>query len=327
MDLREEQKAIFSGLDRIFWIALAVLACLYLASGIFVVEANEEAVVFRFGRKLDAVYKPGIGYHLPWPISRVKKVNVKEVQSLEVGFWPESGFSEELLPYCITGDKNIIHNRYVIQYRTMDAANFLTRSSRVRETLYELAQATILEAVASRYAVSETQEINPILTTGKREMENAVRQGLREKLEQLGLAITIVGVERQAAEPPNLVKDAFQDVISAREEKRSLIHEAYNYRNQEIPRAKGEADKILKQARAYKFQRISSAKGESERFLKLYHEYKLAPEVTRHRLFMEMVEAVLPRVKVMVLATDKQGRPLKIKLLQSPVPTSPRLPE
>jgi len=319
MSFQEERKAIFRDLDRIVLVVLGALLLVYLVSGIFMVEANEMAVVFRYGAKR-AVVPPGIGYHWPWPIERVRKVNVKEVQRIEVGFWAQSGLAEELLPYCLTGDKNIIHNHYVIQYRIADPANYLFASARIRDTLHQLSQATILEAVAAR-------QVDPILTTGKREMELAIIEGLTRKLDDLNLKIQIVGVERQSAEPPNLVKDAFQDVVNAREEMRTRIHEANNYSNQEIPKAKGEANRLLQQARAGKFEQISSAKGESERFKKLYQEYRQAPRVTGNRLFIETIERVLPRCRVMVLATDKQGNPLKIKLLQSPVPTSPRLPE
>ncbi len=319
MSFEQETKAVFRNLDRIVLLALCVLFLLYVASGVFVVEANEKAVVFRFGAAGDVI-SPGIGYHWPWPIERVRKVNVKEVQRVEVGFWPDSGFREELLRYCLTGDKNIIHNRYVIQYRIADPANYLSSARRVRELLVELAEATMLEVVASK-------QVDPILTTGKVKMEQAILKGLNEKLLELDVKLQIVGIERQSAEPPSLVKDAFQDVINAREEKRTQIHEADNYSNQEVPKAKGDADRMLQLARAYKFERVSSAKGESERFSKLYAEYKEAPEVTINRLFIEMAERTLPKTKIMVLATDQDGQPLRVKVLQAPIPTTPRLPE
>ncbi len=319
MSAGPEIRAVFKNLDRIIIAVFGILLLLYLFSGIYVVEANQMGVLFRFGAR-KAVVPPGIGYRLPWPVDRVRKVNVKEMQRIEVGFWPESGQVEELLPYCITGDKNIIHNRYVIQYRIADASNFLLKGARVKDTLYALAQAAILEAVAER-------EVDPILTTGKVEIQRDIEQKLRNKLDELGLKIAVLGVERQFANPPNFVKDAFQDVVNAREEERTRIHEANDYRNQEIPKANGEADSIIQQAEAYKVSRISSARGESDRFIKLYDKYKSAPAVTRHRLLVEMIEQVLPRTKVMVLATDKQGKPIRIKILQAPVPTTPRLME
>ena len=318
MSLQEQGKAVFRDLDRIITVALGILFLLYLASGVFVVQANEKAVVFRCG-KAGEVISPGIGYHWPWPIEWVKKVNVKEVQRIEVGFSPK-GDLEELLPYCITGDRNIIHDRYVIQYRIAEPANFLTRGVSVREILMELAQATILETVAGK-------SVDLILTTGKSEMERSILEGLVQKLEELNLKIQIVGVERQSAEPPDLVKDAFQSVVNAREEMRTKIHEAENYQNQEIPRAKAEANQMLQAAEAGKVERISSAKGESQRFLKLYNEYTQAPVVTRSRLLIEMVEQVLPRTKVVVLATDKEGKPVRMKMLQAPIPTTPIIPK
>jgi membrane protease subunit HflK len=290
MSFQEQSKAVFRDLDRIIMAALGILLVIYLASGIFVVEANEKAVVFYFG-KAGEIINPGIGYHWPWPIEWVKKVNVKEVQRIEVGFWPQGDFGEELLPYCITGDRNIIHDRYIIQYRIAEPANFLASGARVREILIELAQATILETVASK-------PVDLILTTGKSEMERSVQENLVRKLEGLNLKIQIVGVERQSGEPPSLVKEAFQRVINAQEEMRTRIHEAENYRNQGIPKAKAEANQMLQEAAAGKFERISSAKGGSERFLKLYKEYKQAPGVTRNRLLIEMVEQVLPRTKI-----------------------------
>jgi len=319
MSIANDIKSVFKDLDRIIAAVLAVLFLLYLLSGIYVIEANQMGVVFRLGAKR-SVSPPGISYHLPWPVERVRKVNVKEVQRIEVGFWPRPDMAEELLPYCITGDKNIIHNRYVIQYRVADPANFILRAAKVKDILYELAQATVLETVAA-------MRVDPVLTTAKSEMEAEIKKRLTEELEELGVSISIVGVERQFAEPPNFVKDAFQDVTNAREEKRTMIHEAENYRNQEIPRAKGEANRTIQQAEGYKVNRLASARGESDRFLKIYEKYRNAPLVTRHRMFIEMMEQALPNVKVMVLATDDQGRPVKMKLLQAPVPTTPRLME
>lgn len=204
--------------------------------------------------------------------------------------------------------------------RIAEPANFLAGSARVPEILKALAQATILEAVAAR-------PVDMILTTGKSEMERTILEGLVEKLSELNLKIQVVGVERQSAEPPSLVKEAFQNVVNAQEEMRTKIHEAENYRNQQIPKAKAEANNLLQEAEAYKVGRIDSAEGESERFLKLWQEYTRAPGVTRSRLLIEMVEQALPRTKIMALAKDRAGNPIRIKILQAPVPTTPRIPE
>jgi membrane protease subunit HflK len=317
MDSLEQKKAVFRDLDRIILVVIGILFVLYLASGIFVVQANEKAVVFCFGKPVEVI-NPGIGYHWPWPIEWVKKVNVKQVQRVEAGFSPQGDLREELVPYCITGDRNIIHDRYVIQYRIAEPVNFLVRGAHVSEILVELTQATILETVAAK-------PVDLILTTGKSEMERSILEGLVRKLEELNLKIQIVGVERQSAEPPSMVKEAFQNVINAQEEMRTKTHEAENYRNQEIPKTKAEANQMRQEAETAKFERTSAAKGESERFIRLFREYKVAPNVTRRRLFIEMVEQVLPRAKVMVLATDKEGKPVRIRILQAPIPTSPEL--
>jgi len=317
MKITSDIKAVLADLDRILLVVVAILLLLYVLSGLFVIEANQKGVITRFGA-VRAVVRPGIGYHLPWPVERVRKVNVKEVQSVEVGFYPDGSNLDELTPYCITGDRNIVHTRYTVKYRSPDPESYIMAGKRVREIVLTLAQATILEVLAEK-------EIVPVLTTEKRALESDIREKLGEKLSGLGINLQIVSVDGPPAFPPSLVKQAFQEVITSREEKRTRIHEADNYMNQAIPAAKAEANSAIETARAYKYDRISSAKGESDRFLKLLSEYEKSPSVTRHRLYLDTIEKVLPQVKIMVLATDDEGRPIKVKILQAPIPTTPRL--
>jgi membrane protease subunit HflK len=154
-----ERKAVFRNLPRVVLITLGCLVALYLASGIHMVDASEMGVVSRFGAHV-AIEPPGIGYHLPWPVGAIYKVNVKEVKSLTVGFASDPSSREEIDRYAISGDKNIIHNQYTVQYRTHDAANYLIGSNDVIVVLREMALASILEQVAVR-------PVDAILTTGK----------------------------------------------------------------------------------------------------------------------------------------------------------------
>jgi len=321
MSYKESRKEVFKGLDRIVLLVLGLLFIVYLASGVYVVEADEMGVIFRFGAK-DRVALPGIGYHFPWPVERVRTVNVKAVRSVEVGFWKAQGRDQRLTPYCITGDVNIIHNLYVIHYRVdaEDPANYYLRARRIREILVSNARAAIIEVIASR-------PVDEIITTAKTDMENAVRQVLQEKLHSLNIKLQIDSVDTREIQPPNQVRDAFDEVINAEQELTTQKHKANTEAIRIVHSAEAEAESTLQQARAYRTDRINSAQGEAERFMSLYEEYKKAPEIIGHRIFLESIEKILPRTRVMMVASDKEGRPLRVKIFQAPVPTSPRLPE
>lgn len=320
-EFKDEASITFRNLPRIILGVIAGLFLLYLASGIYVIQANEVGLLRRFGALQKDIVKPGIHYRLPWPVEQIDQVRIREVKRIEVGFWPESEvwIDEGLIPYCITGDKNIIHNRFVIQYRITDPASYRFRSKDPDSLFSELANAMVLKVLAQR-------GVDPILTTGKREVELAIRQALQAAIGRAGLGISIASVETKMVEPPRSVIDAFKDIINAREEKSTAIHEAEDYHNRVLPEAKAQARKLIEEAEAYRVQRVAAAKGESERFLKLYARYRTAPEATRHRLFLDLVEEVLPKVKVYVLATDDKGRPMKLKLIRGILPTIPQIP-
>jgi membrane protease subunit HflK len=319
-EFQEEKHAVFRNLDRIFLGMLLILFLLYLASGIYVVQANEEGILRRFGAIKKETIKPGIHYRIPWPVDRVDRVKIKEVKRIEVGFWPEasSGYTI-ILPYCITGDRNIIHNQFVIQYRIIDPVRYRFQAVDPEGLLLELANAAVIEVVARR-------SVDPVLTTGKRDVELEVLKHLQAALDQEQLGISIASIETKLVEPPRTVSEAFKDVINAREEKSTLIHEAENYRNKVIPEAKAEAKRIMEGAEAFRYKRVSAAKGESERFLRIYEKYKAAPSLIRDRMFLQMMEEILPRTKIYVLAKDAQGRPIQIKLIRGALPTLPQIP-
>jgi membrane protease subunit HflK len=210
----------------------------------------------------------------------------------------------------------------VIHYRVdaEDPANYYLRARRIREILVSNARAAIIEVIASR-------PVDEIITTAKTDMENAIRQVLQKKLHSLNIKLQIDSVDTREIQPPNQVRDAFDEVINAEQELTTQKHKANTEAIQIVHRAEAEAESTLQQARAYRTDRINSAQGEAERFMSLYEEYKKAPEIIGHRIFLESIEKILPRTRVMMVASDKEGRPLRVKIFQAPVPTSPRLPE
>jgi membrane protease subunit HflK len=264
--------------------------------------------------------KPGIHYRIPWPIDRVDTVRIKEVKRVEIGFAPSgTGAKSVILPYCITSDSNIIHNRFVIQYRISDPARYAFHCVDPERLLIRFAGATVIKVVADR-------TVDTVLTTGKREVELEILRELQIQLDRQATGISISSVETKFVEPPRNVSEAFKDVINAREERSTMIHEANNYRNKVIPEAKAEATRVVEEAEAARFQRVSAANGESSRFLGIQEKHVRAPEVIKQHMFLRMVERALPRVKVLVLATDAEGKPIKIQLVRGALPTVPQLP-
>ncbi len=308
----------FTGVRRMLWVTGALVLLIYIASGVYVVQANETAVLLRFGAFRKTV-GPGIQYRIPWPVDRVIKVKTMEAKRMEVGFSLETLTDvrdkfgvvrpDRPIPYCLTGDKNIIFNRFAIQYRITEPREYLLRTRNPAGLLRNKGHAVILETIAA-------MGVDPLLTTGKQELERTIRKKLSQTSKEIGIGVSIVSVEIKQIQPPREVVSAFKEVITAREEKSTAVHKADNYRNRIIPETKAESNNIVEQSRAYRSKKIAHARGRSGRFLKNLASYQDTPEITKKRLFIEMTERLLPQVKIYILAKDKSGKPTKLKLVR-----------
>jgi membrane protease subunit HflK len=268
-----------------------ILGIWILSSTFYVVDADEQGVIKRFG-KYSRTDKPGVHFKLPWPIEEVQKPKVTEVKRIEIGFrtidpGPPASYrevSEESL--MLTGDLNIVSSEFIAQYRIKSPEEYLFNAKDVEIVLRDAAEA------AKRQVVGD-KEIDYVLTVGKAEIQEEVRSLLQEIMDSYRVGIYIVAVQLQDVQPPKPVIGAFKDVASAKEDKDKFINQAEAYRNQIIPRAQGEAQKLLNEARGYKAEKVNRAEGEANRFLKVLEETKKAEDVTRKRLYLETMESVL----------------------------------
>lgn len=268
-----------------------VLGAWILLSSFFIVAADEQGVVKRFG-KYNRTEKPGIHFKLPWLVEKVQKPKVTEVKRIEIGFrtidpGPPASYRhipEESL--MLTGDLNIVSSEFIVQYRIKNAEEYLFNVKDPETTIRDAAEA------AKRQVVGD-KEVDYILTVGKAEIQEQVRSLLQEIMDSYGAGIHIVAVQLQDVEPPKPVIGAFKDVASAKEDKDKYINQAEAYRNEIIPTAQGEAQKLLNEAEAYKAEKINRAKGEADRFTKILDETKKNEDVTRKRLYLETMESVL----------------------------------
>ena len=258
----------------------ALIILLLAATGFYKVEEAENGVVLRFGAHVDTTEK-GLHWRIPL-IESVEKVNVAERRQV---------------PYkatVLTQDENIIDLQGSLQYKINNAEKYLFNVRNPETSLNHAIESAI------RLSVGQSK-MDFIITEGRAEIGFRIQNTVQDIVDQYGTGISIVEVNIQEVSPPGPVKQAFQDVIQAREDKQRSINEAEAYRNEILPKARGAAARILEEADAYEKEVVAKAEGEAERFTKLLKEYNKAPGVTRDRLYLDMMESVLNKSsKVMV---------------------------
>jgi len=262
-------------------LVVTVIAVLWMATGFYKVEEAERGVILRFGAHVETTEK-GLHWHWPKPIESVEKVNVAERRQV---------------PYkatVLTQDENIIDLQGSLQYKIDNAEKYLFNVKDPEMSLNHAIESAI------RLSVGQSK-MDFIITEGRNEIAFRIQNTVQEIVDQYGTGISIIEVNIQDVNPPGPVRQAFQDVIQAREDKQRTINEAEAYRNEVLPKARGAAARILEEADAYEKEVVARAEGEAERFSKLLKEYNKAPQVTRDRLYLDMMESVLNNSsKVMV---------------------------
>ena len=287
------------------WVVIVGIIIIYLLTGIYTVGPSDVGLVKRFGRYVSTV-SPGMHYHLPSPIESVVTVNVLGVRKEEIGFRTVSPAPNpryqtvETEALMLTGDGNITHVEMVVQYRVKDAEEFAFNLIDSHAIVKQSAEAVLREQVA-------TKTLDETLTEERDVIAANTMTSLQKLLDTYGAGIVISNVQLQDVKPPKEVVSAFDDVNSARQDKQKLINEADKYSLDILPRARGQAQEIGNQAEAYKQERIKRAEGDTSRFLEVLKKYELGPDVTRTRMYIETMEAILPGMDKIILSQDQNG--------------------
>lgn len=303
---------------------IAAALALYILTGVYIVRADEQAVVRRFGGVVAERVPPGLHVGLPWGIERVDRLKVREQKRLEVGFeLPDAALGRAAAPgrrEYFTGDENLVNIELLVQYTIRDPRNYLFQSANLTDLLRRAAEASVTEAVATR-------PVDSLLTTGKLEVQEELRRLIQQRVDEYALGVAVTAVSIQGVTPPVKVADAFRQVASAREDRDRIIKEAESYANATLPAAEGEAAKMGEDAIAYRDQRVLQARGDADRFTQAYEAYRLSPDVTRARLYLEAMEEILPRIKIVHM--DRSGRtPVDLNILPKTggAPSAPPAP-
>jgi membrane protease subunit HflK len=289
------------------WIGLLALVLLgaYFATGLYVVNADEHAVVRRFGA-VESRVGPGIHYRLPWPVDRVDVLKTTSVMKTGVGFSLPEGDSQSLTGVeVLTGDTNILSVALVVQYVIRNPADFLFQIEQPQTLVGTLAESVLTETVVG-------MPVDEVLTTGRLAIQGRVKVKTQEILDRYRSGIQISSVSIMNITLDRTVAQAFQDVADAMADREKAQNEARAYANDQIPRARGEANQTVTAAQNYKQQRIAEAIGDTTRFLAVLKEYRKAPDVTRSRIYLDAMEKILPRVKLYVI--DSQGGRVPVNL-------------
>ena len=283
-----------------FITAFLILLIIWLISGFYKVNANEQGVILRFGKWVRTT-EPGLHYHLPYPIEIAKTPKVTKVNKTEIGFRTFKE-SRRLLPeesLMLTGDENIVDINFSVFWVIKDAGKYLFNLRSPERSIKAVSESVMREVIAK-------SRISSVLAEGRRDIELKSIEDIQLVLDNYGSGVQITQLQLQKVDPPDQVIDSFRDVQRARADKEKAINEAIAYRNDIIPKARGEAAKIVQESEAYKQEVVARSQGDANRFNSILKSYKNNEDVTKNRIYLETLEEVLQNASKVIIDT-KQG--------------------
>lgn len=297
------------------YILVGLIVVILLTMTFFQVRPEEVGIITRFGKY---VRQEESGLHMKLPIlERVYKVAVERQNKEEFGFrttstgiqsqYTKVGTADESL--MLTGDLNLADVEWVVQYRISDPYQYLFKVREPVNTMRDISEACMRQIVGDR-------TVNEVLTVGRIEIATNVLAEIQRLCTEYSLGIKIEQVVLQDVNPPDPVKDAFNAVNQAQQEKETLVNQARSEYNKVIPRATGEAEETIQKAEGYATERVNNALGEAARFNALYREYVKAPEVTKRRLYLETMASVIPKLGNKVITDDEGNNVLPLLQMQ-----------
>jgi membrane protease subunit HflK len=299
---------------------VALIVVIWLATGIYTISPGEQAALRLFGDVRETpVSDTGLHWWWPGPVGNKNVVLTSETRRMELGFRSEAGVADAAVPVealMISGDLNIVDVRMVVQYNIKNLIQFLFRVDDPGEvaraigpgnpdgrTLKDAAEAALRLVVGKR-------SIDDVLTEKREEVQTATKERLQQIVDSYQTGIDILNVQLQDVKAPEEVRDAFDDVLRARQERDTKINQARSYENDIIPRAQGDSERIKREAEAFARSRVARAEGEADRFQAVLKEYSISDasrDVTRQRLYLEAMEEVLPAINKIIVSPKAES--------------------
>jgi modulator of FtsH protease HflK len=261
---------------------LVLIGAVWIGSGLYRVDAQERAVILRFGKYMQTT-GPGYNWHLPWPIEQKRIVNVSQQ------------FSVTDDARMLTADTNLVEVKSAVQYTKPDPRKYLFQVNNVEETLVQVSESAMREAVGQA-SLDKALAFDPSITDRAKKL-------LQKTLDNYDMGVNIISVKLGDVIVPDPVQDAQRDAIKADKDRQRYQQDAETYRNDVVPRARGQASKNLLDAEAYRLQVLAVAQGETSRFDQVLSQYEHAPAVTRERMYLETMENVYRNSRKVIVDT------------------------
>ena len=270
-----------------------IVAFLWLASGFFIVQEGQTAVVTTFGRYSHTTL-PGFNWRWPYPIQGHEIVNMSQVRTAEIGYRGSVRNKQLKESLMLTDDENIIDIQFAVQYKLKNAAEWLFNNRDPDDSVRQVAETAIREIVGR-------SKMDFVLYEGREKVALDVSQRMQQILDRYKSGVQITNVTMQGVQPPEQVQAAFDDAVKAGQDRERLKNEGQAYANDVIPRASGAASRLLEEAEAYRSRVVANAEGDASRFTQVQEAYAKAPAITRDRMYIETMQQIFANTtKVMV---------------------------
>src|SRR3954447_19417496 len=288
---------------RLSMLALGTVA-LWMGSGFYRVQPDEQGVVLRFGA-YSYWTPPGLHWHLPWPIESVQLPTVTRINRTEIGYRSGTGGSMEgardqggrnvqAESLMLTGDENIIDIDTAIFWRVANARDFLFNTANPEALVRAVAESSIREVMGRT-------PIQPALGPLRGQIESDVRKQTQEILDRYKAGVEVTQVQLQKVDPPAAVIESFRDVQRANTDAERMRNEAESYRNDIVPRARGDAARIVAEGQGAKATSVAQANGETQRFNNVLKAYEASKDVTLRRLYLDTMQDILTHSQPLVV--------------------------
>src|SRR5688572_3204705 len=287
-------------------VLIALIVAVWLASGFYIVIEGTRGVVLTFG-KFSQETNPGLRWRMPWPIQSNEIVNLAQVRTLEVGYRNNVRTKVLKESLMLTDDENIVDLQFAVQYLVKDARDFVFNVRRPDESAMQIAETAMREVIGKN-------RMDAILYETQVDVANRARDLMQQIHDRYGTGITVSTVTIQNAQPPEQVQAAFDDAVKAGQDRERQKNEGQAYANDVIPRARGTASRLQQEADGYRQRVIANAEGDASRFKQVLSEYAKAPAVTRERIYIETMQAILTATSKIMMDYRGAGNLLYLPL-------------
>ncbi|HSD36783.1 MAG TPA: FtsH protease activity modulator HflK [Rhodocyclaceae bacterium] len=279
---------------------------LWMLTGFYTVDASEKGVVLRFG-KFKEITSEGLQWRLPYPFESHEVVNVTQVRTVEVGYRGNERAKDLREALMLTDDENIINIQFAAQYTLNDARAYLFNNRDPEASVKQAAETAMREIVGK-------SKMDYVLYEGREDVAKKAQLLMQKILDRYDTGIQISKVTLQNAQPPEQVQDAFNDAVKAGQNREQLKNEGQAYANDVIPKARGTAARLLEEATGYSGRVVAQAEGDASRFKQVYAEYAKAPEVTRSRMYLDVMQQIYSNTSKVLVDTKGNGNLLYLPL-------------